>query len=156
MAARDLLRAFRAMVNLEVMAVRIYRGQRWRLGRSQITAEALGNAIATEERHERELASRRQELGGSPSMLSPFYALAGWVVGFVPSLLGQRAALQTSIWVEERAVKDYQKLLDRVAFDDQSRALIERNQEDEREHIRMWEESLAKLGQRGARSGRTP
>ena len=148
MATSDVLRAFRAMVNLEVMAVRIYRGQRWRLGRSEITAEALAVAIAIEERHERDLASRRQELGGSPSMLSPFYALAGWVIGFVPSILGQRTALKTGIWVEERAVKDYQRLLDQVPFDDESRALVERNQEDEREHIRMWEESLAKLGQR--------
>ena len=148
MATSDVLRAFRAMVNLEVMAVRIYRGQRWRLGRSEITAEALAVAIAIEERHERDLASRRQELGGSPSMLSPFYALAGWVIGFVPSILGQRTALKTGIWVEERAVKDYQRLLDQVPFDDESRALVQRNQEDEREHIRMWEESLAKLGQR--------
>jgi demethoxyubiquinone hydroxylase (CLK1/Coq7/Cat5 family) len=138
------------MVNLEIMAVRIYRGQRWRLGRSEIIAEALAKATAIEEKHERELASRRQELGGSPSMLSPFYALAGWLIGFLPSLLGQRAALKTGIWVEERAVKDYQQLLDRVPFDDESRALVERNQEEEREHIRMWEECLAKLDQRGA------
>ena len=136
------------MVNLEVMAVRVYRGQRWRLGRSEIAAEALAKALAIEERHVRDLASRRQELGGSSSLLSPFYALVGWLLGFVPSLLGQRAALKTSIWVETRAVKDYQRLLDRAPFDDESRALVQRNQEDEREHIRMWEESLAKLGQR--------
>jgi demethoxyubiquinone hydroxylase (CLK1/Coq7/Cat5 family) len=150
MATSDVLGALRALVNLEIMAVRIYRGQRWRLGRSEITAKQLADAIATEEKHERELAARRQELGGSPSMLSPFYAVAGWVIGFVPSLLGQRAALKTSIWVEERAVKDYQQMLDQVPFDDGSRALVQQNQEDEREHIRMWQESLAKLGQGGA------
>jgi len=150
MATSDVLGALRALVNLEIMAVRIYRGQRWRLGRSEITAEALAEAIAVEERHVRELDSRRQELGGSRSMLSPFYAAAGWLIGFIPSLLGQRAALKTGIWVEERAVRDYQRLLDRVPFDDESRALVERNQEDEREHIRMWEESLAELGRRGA------
>jgi len=150
MATSDVLGALRALVNLEIMAVRIYRGQRWRLGRNEITAEQLADAIATEEKHERELAARRQELGGSPSMLSPFYAVAGWLIGFVPSLLGQRAALKTSIWVEERAVKDYQQMLDRVPFDDESRALVQQNQEDEREHIRMWEECLAKLGERGA------
>jgi len=132
------------------MAVRVYRGQRWRLGRSEVTAEALEKAIAVEEKHVRDLASRRQELGGSPSVLSPFYAVAGWLIGFVPSLLGQRAALKTSIWVEERAVKDYQRVLDRVPFDDESRALVQQNQEDEREHIRMWEECLAKLSERGA------
>ncbi len=150
MATREVLRAFRALVNLEIMAVRVYRGQRWRLGRSEVTAEALEKAIAVEEKHVRDLASRRQELGGSPSVLSPFYAVAGWLIGFVPSLLGQRAALKTSIWVEERAVKDYQRVLDRVPFDDESRALVQQNQEDEREHIRMWEECLAKLSERGA------
>jgi len=150
MATREVLRAFRALVNLEIMAVRVYRGQRWRLGRSEVTAEALEKAIAVEEKHVRDLASRRQELGGSPSVLSPFYAVAGWLIGFVPSLLGQRAALKTSIWVEERAVKDYQQMLDRVPFDDDSRALVQQNQEDEREHIRMWEECLAKLSERGA------
>jgi len=150
MATPDVLRAFRAMVNLEVMAVRIYRGQRWRLGRSEITAEALAKAIAIEERHVRDLVARRQELGGSASMLSPFYALAGWLIGFMPSLLGQRAALKAGIWVEERAVKDYQQLLDRVPFDDESRALVQQNQQDEWEHIKWWEESLVRLGQRGA------
>ena len=150
MATREVLRAFRALVNLEIMAVRVYRGQRWRLGRSEVTAEALEKAIAVEEKHVRDLASRRQELGGSPSVLSPFYAVAGWLIGFVPSLLGQRAALKTSIWVEERAVKDYQQMLDQVPFDDESRALVQQNQEDEREHIRMWEECLAKLSERGA------
>jgi len=150
MATREILRAFRALVNLEIMAVRVYRGQRWRLGRSEVTAEALEKAIAVEEKHVRDLASRRQKLGGSPSVLSPFYAVAGWLLGFVPSLLGQRAALKTSIWVEERAVKDYQRVLDRVPFDDESRALVQQNQEDEREHIRMWEECLAKLSERGA------
>ncbi|MGQ9572751.1 MAG: demethoxyubiquinone hydroxylase family protein [Dehalococcoidia bacterium] len=150
MAERAVLNAFRAMINLEIMAVRIYRGQRWRLGRSELTAESLAKAIAIEERHVRDLVARRQELGDGSSLLSPFYALAGWVIGFVPSLLGQRAALKTGIWVEERAVKDYQSLLDRVPFDDDSRALVKRNQEDEREHIRMWEEALAKLGQRKA------
>lgn len=151
MATSDVLRALGALVNLEIMAVRIYRGQRWRLGRSEVTAEALEKAIAVEERHVSDFASRRQELGGSPSsFLSPFYGLAGWLIGFVPSLLGQRAALKIGIWVEERAVKDYQQFLDRVPFDDESRALLQRNQEDEREHIRMWEESLAKLGQRRA------
>ena len=150
MATREVLRAFRALVNLEIMAVRVYRGQRWRLGRSEVTAEALEKAIAVEEKHVRDLASRRQELGGSPSVLSPFYAVAGWPIGFVPSLLGQRAALKTSIWVEERAVKDYQQMLDRVPFDDESRALVQQNQDDEREHIRMWEECLAKMGERGA------
>ncbi len=150
MATREVLRAFRALVNLEIMAVRVYRGQRWRLGRNEVTAEVLEKAIAVEEKHVRDLASRRQELGGSPSVLSPFYAVAGWLIGFVPSLLGQRAALKTSIWVEERAVKDYQRVLDRVPFDDESRALVQQNQEDEREHIRMWEECLAKLSERGA------
>ena len=148
MATREVLRAFGALVNLEIMAVRIYRGQRWRLGRSEVAAEVLEKAIAVEERHVRDFTSRRQELGGSPSVLSPFYAVAGWLIGFVPSLLGQRAALKTGIWVEERAVKDYQQILDRVPFDDESRALVQQNQEDEREHIRMWEECLAKLGER--------
>jgi bacterioferritin len=142
---KEIIRALNAVVKVEAMAVQIYRAQMWRFqGRREI-AERLVHATAVERRHFDELASRVRELGGTPSRLSPLFAVAGWIIGFLPTLAGKMPALKLDIWVEERAVRDYQSFLDGVSFDDESRALMEKNMADEKEHIRAWEESIELL-----------
>ena len=63
-------------------------------------------------------------------------------MGFTSTLLGKRFALRADIWFENRAVKDYGEFLRKVDFDDQSRASIQKNIEDERLHIKRWQESI--------------
>jgi bacterioferritin len=142
---KEILRALNAVVKVEAMAVQIYRAQMWRFRGRQEIAERLVQATSAERRHFADLTSRVRELGGTPSRLSPLFAVAGWIMGFLPTLVGKVPTLKLNIWVEERAVRDYQSFLDRVNFDDDSRALMEKNMADEKEHIRAWEESIELL-----------
>jgi bacterioferritin len=146
MADKDVLKALRALVNVESMAVQIYRAQTWRFGGKPAIAEKLAHAIAVEREHRENLEARLKDLGGTTPMLRYAYALMGWVViGFIPALLGKMVLLRADIWVEEKAVRDYTAFLEKVPFDDETRALVEKNREDEEEHIRYWQESIVLL-----------
>jgi len=141
----EIVRALNAVVKVEAMAVQIYRAQMWRFrGRREI-AERLIHATVNERKHFDDLTSRVRDLGGTPSRLSPLFAVAGWMIGFLPTLAGKVPALKLDIWVEERAVRDYQGFLNRVNFDEESRALMEKNMADEEEHIRAWTDSIELL-----------
>jgi bacterioferritin len=145
MSDKKIIRALNAVVKVEAMAVQIYRAQMWRLRGRQEIAERLIDATATERRHFDDLVSRVRALGGTPSRLSPLFAVAGWIIGFLPTLIGKVPTLKVNILVEERAVRDYQGFLNSVDFDDESRELMERNMADEKEHIRAWKESIELL-----------
>ena len=145
MGDKEIIRALNAVVKVEAMAVQIYRAQMWKFRGRQEIARRLIDATATERRHFDDLTSRVRDLGGTPSRLSPLFAVAGWIIGFLPTLAGKVPTLKLDIWVEERAVRDYQDFLNRVDFDDESRALMEKNMADEEEHIRAWKESIELL-----------
>jgi bacterioferritin len=142
MSDKKIIRALNAVVKVEAMAVQIYRAQMWRFRGEQEIAERLIHATANERDHFDDLVSRVRDLGGTPSRLSPLFAVAGWIIGFLPTLAGKVPALKLDILVEERAVRDYQGFLNSVNFDDESRALMEKNMADEEEHIRAWKESI--------------
>jgi bacterioferritin len=146
MADRDVIRALRALVNVECMAVQIYRAQTWRFGGRPAIAEKLAHAIAVEREHRENLGARLKDLGGAPSMLRYGYAIGGWLMmGFTPALFGKMALLRVDIWVEQKAVRDYTAFLDKTPFDEQTRALVEKNREDEKEHVRYWQDSIVLL-----------
>jgi len=142
---KEIIRALNAVVKVEAMAVQIYRAQMWRFRGRQEIAERLVHATANERKHFDDLTSRVRDLGSTPSRLSPLFAVAGWIMGLLPALAGKVPALNLDIWVEERAVRDYQGFLNVVNFDDESRALMEKNMVDEEEHIRAWKESIELL-----------
>jgi len=70
------------------------------------------------------------------------FRMGGMALGFATALLGRMRVLKTDGWVERKAVKDYSGFLQRVDFDEKSAALIQRNIEDEKMHIKNWEESI--------------
>jgi bacterioferritin len=145
MQDKKVIRALNAVVKVEAMAIQIYRAQMWRFRGKQEIAQKLVHATDNERKHFDDLVSRVRDLGGTPSRLSPLFAVAGWIMGFLPAVVGKVPALRVDILVEERAVKDYQGFLNRVDFDDESRELMERNMADEKEHIRTWKESIELL-----------
>jgi bacterioferritin len=145
MRDRKIIHALNAVVKVEAMAVQIYRAQMWRFRGRQEIAQKLIHATANEQQHFDDLVSRVRDLGSTPSRLSPLFAVAGWIIGFLPTLAGKVPALKLDILVEERAVRDYQGFLSSVNFDDESRELMERNMADEKEHIRAWKESIELL-----------
>jgi bacterioferritin len=146
MADKDVLKALRALVNVESMAVQIYRAQTWRFRGKPAITEKLARAIDVEREHRENLEARLKDLGGTTPMLRYAYALMGWaVMGFIPALLGKMVLLRADIWVEEKAIRDYTAFLEKTPFDDQTRALVEKNREDEEEHVRYWQESIVLL-----------
>jgi bacterioferritin len=145
MQDKKVIRALNAVVKVEAMAIQIYRAQMWRFRGKQEIAQKLVHATDNERTHFADLASRVRDLGGTPSRLSPLFAVAGWIMGFVPAVVGKVPALKVDILVEEKAVKDYQGFLNKVDFDDESREIMERNMADEKEHIRAWKESIELL-----------
>ena len=135
------LSALRKMHNFERLAVEIYRTQIRAFQEKEI-ADRLEAAMDNEQEHANELQTRIEELGGTPSWLGFFFQKAGKVLGFTTTLLGKMFLLKTDIWIEKRAIRDYGDFLQKVDFDEKSRDLIEKNIEDEKVHIKRWEESI--------------
>jgi bacterioferritin len=137
----ETLRTLRKLHNVERFAVEIYRMQISAFTEKEI-ADRLKAAMATEQEHVTDLRARIGELGGSYSWLGFLFQTAGKLLGFSITLLGKVFLLNTDIWVERRAVKDYGDFLQKVDFDEKSRGLVQKNLEDEKAHIKMWEESI--------------
>jgi len=144
------LAALRFMLNREVMAVEIYRRQIWRFGGRKEIAEKLQRAMENEQEHVINLKARLAALGGGPSRLSFIFYLSGaLVMGFGPALLGKRITLKCDIWFERLAVKHYNRFLAQTAFTDETKALLERNKQDEEKHIKTWSDSLSMMRNKG-------
>ena len=73
------------------------------------------------------------------------FQMGGMSLGFITILLGKMRLFKTDCWVERKAVKDYNGFLQRVDFDEKSIALVQKNIEDEKKHIKNWEESIKLL-----------
>lgn len=140
----EVMSALGKMHNLERFAVEIYRAQIRAFPEKEI-ADRLRAAMANEQEHVSDLQARIGELGGSCSWLGFFFQMAGKVLGFTTTLLGKVFLLKADIRIEKQAVRDYGDFLQRVDFDETSRGLIQKNLEDEKVHIKRWEESIGIL-----------
>jgi len=132
------------MHNFERFATAIYSAQIRAFPEKEI-ADRLKAAMDNEQEHVDDLRARIEELGGSISWMGFFFKMAGKVAGVTTTLLGNMRLLKTDIWIEKRAVMDYGDFLHKVDFDEKSRRLIEKNIEDEKNHIKRWEESIGIL-----------
>ncbi len=140
MSGRRDVRALKEMHALEVAAETIYRRQMWRAhGKLK---EALIHAAENEKKHKDELKKELDKAGVRPSVLRiPFYVF-GLVAGFVPSVFGRWAMLMTNIMFETQAVYDYLHMIRVVKLTPAHKKMLERNIEDEKEHIITWETFL--------------
>jgi len=137
----EVLGALRKMHNLEIFAVEIYRAQIRAFNEKEI-ADRLEAAVDNEQEHANDLRARIRELKGRCSRLRFFFQMAGRLLGFASIVLGKVFALKADVRFEKRAVRDYGGLLQKLDFDEKSRGLIQKNIEDEKVHIRRWEESI--------------
>lgn len=128
---------------LEVMAVNIYRYQL--PGRSGELARALVAAMCNEMTHVQDFQVKLFEYGLRPSPLRWAYAVVGWALGTFSRLRGERAILETGIWVETKAVAHYGELLDTIEWDEDARRVVEKNRADEIGHVHRWKALLAGL-----------
>jgi ubiquinone biosynthesis monooxygenase Coq7 len=61
--------------------------------------------------------------------------------------LGPAWILKTGVWVEAKAVRHYAELLEAVRWDDETRAIIQKDQADEAGHIHKWQGLLERAGE---------
>jgi len=129
---------------LEIMAVNIYK--------CQITKDvtplntALTTAMANEMTHMQDFQTRLYEYGFKPGKLRGRFWLIGYVFGLGSRMMGAKRVLKTGIWAESKAVEHYGKLLASAEWDDETRAVIEKDRADEYGHIARWEGFLKGAG----------
>ena len=140
----DVIKSLRKMHSIERFATEIYRAQLW-IFSQELLVKRLKDAGDNEQEHIETLYARITALGGEKSCLSWSFKLAGKILGFCTTLCGKRFVFKFDIAVEKKAVQDYTKYLNTVKYDDVSRKTIEKNLEDEKSHIKRWEDSLLVL-----------
>jgi demethoxyubiquinone hydroxylase (CLK1/Coq7/Cat5 family) len=138
------------MYNIERAATAIYKAQAGAFSGNTSVYETLKEATANEQEHADGLRARVAELKGKGSFIGWFFALGGMMIGIVTRIMGKKRIMKTNIWVEKKAVKDYGAFLERVDFDEKSAALIKKNIEDEKRHVKNWSEILDKLNKKEA------
>lgn len=141
---KRIAKGLRTLHTLEVMAVNIYRHQI--PGRSGELARALVAAMCNEMTHVQDFQVKLFEYGLRPSPLRWAYAVVGWAFGTFSRLRGERAILETGIWVETKAVAHYGELLETIEWDEDTRRVVEKNRADEVGHVNRWKALLAAAG----------
>ena len=129
---------------LEIMAVNIYKCQI--TGDDTPLNNALTTAMSNEMTHMQDFQTRLYEYGFKPAKLRGRFWMAGYVFGLSSRMMGAKRVLKTGIWAEQKAVEHYGKLLASAEWDDETRAVIEKDRADEYGHIARWEGFLKAPG----------
>ncbi len=140
---RSIKKALVIFHNLESMAVNIYRFQITKK-KSELN-ELLIASMCNEMTHLQDFQVKLFEYGKKPSILRPAYLFVGIIFGTFSRLFGERSILKTGVWVEAKAVHHYETLLNSIDWDSDTRTMIEKNQQDENEHINRWKNKLKQL-----------
>ncbi len=133
-------KGLRTLHTLEIMAANIYK--------CQITSKPcplnrqLTAAMCNEMTHVQDFQTKLYEHGFTPSKLRWAYWMVGYVFGLGSRLLGARRLLKTGVWVETKAVHHYGQLLADIEWDEDTRAVIEKDRADEYGHIDYWKDLL--------------
>jgi len=128
--------ALRTLHTLEIMATKIYACQI--TSRPSPLNTALTAAMCNEMTHAQDFQTKLFEYGFTPRKWRGAHWMVGYILGLGSRLLGQRRILKTGIWAEAKAVHQYSELLSVVEWDDDTRAIIEKDQADEAGHIEKW------------------
>ena len=132
------------MQNMERFATDLYQAQTSSFTDKE-SADKLRAATANERQHADDLAACLERLGGGPSPLGPLFRMAGASLGVITTLLGKVLLFKGNVWIEERAIKDYERYLQRVEFDGETVDLLHRIIEDEKRHVATWKSCIGRL-----------
>lgn len=134
---KDRARMIRVDQAGEFGATRIYAGQLAVMGdRGPQSAEIRGMA-EQEAGHRAEFDALMARRGVRPTVLEPFWNIAGFALGAGTALIGPDAAMACTAAVETEIDNHYSQQLDELEKDDDDpelAAMIDRFREDEREH----------------------
>ena len=119
----------------EYGATRIYAGQLAVLGEDSHTAHLVTHMASQEERHLARFNQLMAERGVRPTLLQPFWNVAGFGLGAVTALMGPRAAMACTDAVETEIDKHYEEQLQALGDEDPELSDdIRRFQAEELEH----------------------
>ena len=123
----------------EFGAVRIYEGQlaalRW-TGRSRgVAARKIASMARAEREHRAHFDRLMAERRVRPTVLSPLWSLAGFGLGAVTALMGDKAAMACTVAIEETIDEHYARQADALGDDEADlRATVEKFRADELAH----------------------
>lgn len=118
----------------EYGAVRIYAGQRAVLGEGP-AADAVAEMAEQEAKHLAAFDEIVADRGVRPTALMPVWHVAGYALGAVTGLMGERAAMACTVAVEEVIDEHYAEQAQRLGDDEaELRARIEQFRAEEIEH----------------------
>ena len=118
----------------EVAAQALYQGQGLTAGTHQIRSK-LSDAADEELDHLAWTRQRLTELGGSPSLLDPFWYAGAFAVGAVAGAISDKVSLSFLQATEEQVEAHLDTHLSRLPSDDTaSRAIVEQMKQDEANH----------------------
>ena len=117
----------------ELGARRIYEGQLAVLG-SHPVAEEIRHMRDQEQEHLDTFENLLNEYQVRPSLLSPFWNGAGFVLGAVTAAMGPKAAMACTIAVEEVIGTHYDNQAKSLKGEDELAATLERFRDEELEH----------------------
>lgn len=137
---KDIRMGLRTLHTLETMAVTIYKFQIAHKA-DELNLQLIV-AMGNEMTHLQDFQVKLFEYGLKPSKLRAFYWLVGFAIGFFSRLMGRRSILRTGIWVEKKAVRHYDELLNKIEWDEETRQIIEKDQADEQGHLNRWKKFL--------------
>ena len=102
----------------EYGAVRIYAGQLAVLGDRHPMSREIARMAAQEERHRKHFDAMIAQRGVRPTLLQPFWHVAGFGLGAVTALIGPQAAMACTAAIETEIDEHYGRQLDELGKDD--------------------------------------
>lgn len=112
--AEDIERMIRVDHAGEFGAVRIYEGQLAILGSNHPKSALIRHMKSQEDEHLKRFSALIAKRGIRPTALSPFWDIAGFSLGAVTALIGEKAAMACTVAVEEVIEDHYQEQLDQL------------------------------------------
>lgn len=118
----------------EYGAVRIYKGQLAVLGKGE-KGPMIRHMTEQEQQHLDTFSALVRERGVRPTMLQPFWHVAGWALGAGTAVLGSRAAMACTVAVEEVIDRHYAEQAEKLGPEEAPlKATIEKFRAEELEH----------------------
>ena len=128
----------------EFGAVRIYAGQRAILGENHPKAGLLRHMHEQEEAHLARFNKLIAERRVRPTIMAPFWHVAGFALGAGTALMGEKAAMACTQAVETVIDEHYQEQRDKLEDQDpELEGIIKEFQAEEAEHKKIAEENGA-------------
>ena len=127
---------------MEKFAAQVYRTQRSKFSEKEVL-EKFNKAIDNEQQHVNELGLRIKELKSSPPIwFGLLFQVAGAVAAIIIRSLGRLMIFKSGVWIEKRAIKDYNLFLKKIKFDIETITLIRKIIIDEERHVSTWQNSI--------------